>query len=110
VFSLAVSAADGAVYGGTDRAGCSAAAAAATAGRSWWRFGRSRRRRAGASAAALDLARALDRAEPARSRGGAGGQVIAGLGDGTLLQSDGGGESWSELGERFGATTALAVK
>jgi photosystem II stability/assembly factor-like uncharacterized protein len=37
-------------------------------------------------------------------------QLFAGLGDGTLLQSDDGGESWSELGERIGATTALAVK
>ena len=38
------------------------------------------------------------------------GQLFAGLGDGTLLQSDDGGESWSELGERIGAITALAVK
>ena len=28
----------------------------------------------------------------------------------TLLRSDDGGESWSELGERIGAITALAVK
>jgi hypothetical protein len=37
-------------------------------------------------------------------------QLFAGLGDGTLLQSDDGGKSWSELGERIGAITALAVK
>src|ERR671919_427587 len=38
------------------------------------------------------------------------GQLFAGLGDGTLLQSQDGGESWSELGERIGGITALAVK
>src|SRR5215207_1453040 len=38
------------------------------------------------------------------------GQLFAGLGDGTLLQSEDGGESWNELGERIGAITALAVK
>jgi photosystem II stability/assembly factor-like uncharacterized protein len=38
------------------------------------------------------------------------GRLFAGLGDGTLLQSDDGGESWSELGERIGAVTALAVR
>src|SRR5215217_4514141 len=38
------------------------------------------------------------------------GQLFAGLGDGTLLQSKDGGESWNELGERIGAITALAVK
>ena len=38
------------------------------------------------------------------------GELFAGLGDGTLLQSDDGGESWSELGERIGGITALAVK
>ena len=37
------------------------------------------------------------------------GQLFAGLGDGTVLQSDDGGESWSALGERIGAITALAV-
>ena len=36
--------------------------------------------------------------------------LFAGLGDGTLLQSDDGGASWSELGERIGGITALAVK
>ena len=34
------------------------------------------------------------------------GQLFAGLGDGTLLQSEDGGESWSELGERIGGITA----
>src|SRR4029077_5074863 len=38
------------------------------------------------------------------------GHLFAGLGDGTLLQSDDGGESWSELGERIGAITALALR
>ena len=38
------------------------------------------------------------------------GQLFAGLGDGTLLQSDDGGETWSGLGERLGAITSLAVK
>jgi hypothetical protein len=38
------------------------------------------------------------------------GQLFAGLGDGTLLESDDDGESWSELGERIGGITALAVK
>jgi hypothetical protein len=38
------------------------------------------------------------------------GQLFAGLGDGTLLQSGDGGESWNELGERIGGITALAVK
>jgi hypothetical protein len=38
------------------------------------------------------------------------GRLFAGLGDGTLLQSQDGGESWTELGERIGAITALAVK
>jgi hypothetical protein len=38
------------------------------------------------------------------------GQLFAGLGDGTLLQSEGGGEGWSELGERIGGITALVVK
>jgi len=37
------------------------------------------------------------------------GQLFAGLGDGTLLQSEDGGDSWNELGERIGAITALAV-
>jgi hypothetical protein len=37
------------------------------------------------------------------------GQLFAGLGDGTLLGSYDGGESWSELGERIGGITALAV-
>jgi hypothetical protein len=38
------------------------------------------------------------------------GQLFAGLGDGMLLQSEDGGESWTELGERIGAITALAVE
>jgi hypothetical protein len=38
------------------------------------------------------------------------GELFAGLGDGTLLRSADGGESWSELGERIGAITALAVR
>jgi photosystem II stability/assembly factor-like uncharacterized protein len=38
------------------------------------------------------------------------GQLFAGLGDGTLLQSEDGGQSWRELGERIGGITALAVK
>ena len=37
----------------------------------------------------------------------AAGGLYAGLGDGTLLRSEDGGESWSELGERIGALTAL---
>ena len=37
------------------------------------------------------------------------GQLFAGLGDGTLLLSEDGGESWSELGERIDGLTALAV-
>ena len=36
-------------------------------------------------------------------------QLFAGLGDGTLLQTEDGGESWTELGERTGGITALAV-
>ena len=38
------------------------------------------------------------------------GRLFAGLGDGTLLQSEDGGEGWSELGERIGRITALAVR
>jgi photosystem II stability/assembly factor-like uncharacterized protein len=38
------------------------------------------------------------------------GELFAGLGEGTLLRSDDGGESWSELGERIGGITALAVR
>ena len=38
------------------------------------------------------------------------GQLFAGLGDGTLLQSNDRGESWSELGEQIGTITALVVK
>jgi photosystem II stability/assembly factor-like uncharacterized protein len=49
-----------------------------------------------------ELIDAGDRAGP--------GQLFAGLGDGTLLQSDDGGENWSHLGERIGGITALAVK
>ncbi len=37
-------------------------------------------------------------------------QLFAVLGDGTLLQSEDGGESWSELDERIGGITALAVR
>jgi hypothetical protein len=37
-------------------------------------------------------------------------QLFAGLGDGTLLQSEDGGESWSDLDERVGGITALVVK
>ena len=37
------------------------------------------------------------------------GRLFAGLGDGTLLQSEDGGESWRDLGERIGGITALAV-
>jgi photosystem II stability/assembly factor-like uncharacterized protein len=37
------------------------------------------------------------------------GRLVAGLGDGTLLQSQDGGDNWSELGERIGAITALVV-
>jgi photosystem II stability/assembly factor-like uncharacterized protein len=39
-----------------------------------------------------------------------GGQLFGGLGDGTLLESGDGGDSWSELGERIGGITALVVK
>jgi hypothetical protein len=39
-----------------------------------------------------------------------GGQLFGGLGDGTLLESADGGDSWSELGERIGGITALVVK
>jgi photosystem II stability/assembly factor-like uncharacterized protein len=38
------------------------------------------------------------------------GLLFAGLADGTLLASDDGGETWSELGERIGGITALAVR
>src|SRR3954451_19638849 len=38
------------------------------------------------------------------------GKLFAGLGDGTLLESDDGGESWTDLGERIDGITALAVK
>ena len=38
------------------------------------------------------------------------GQLFAGLGDGTLLRSEDGDESWAELGEQIGGITALAVK
>jgi hypothetical protein len=39
------------------------------------------------------------------------GQLVAGLGDGTLLHSKDCGESWSELGERIcWGISALAVK
>jgi hypothetical protein len=38
-----------------------------------------------------------------------GGQLYAGLGDGTLLRSEDGGETWAELGERIGAMTALVA-
>jgi hypothetical protein len=37
-------------------------------------------------------------------------RLFAGLGDGTLLQSEDGGESWTELGERTGGISALAVR
>src|SRR3954468_16264869 len=37
------------------------------------------------------------------------GRLFAGLGDGTLLQSEDGGDSWSDLGERTGSITALTV-
>ena len=37
------------------------------------------------------------------------GRIFAGLGDGTLLESDDGGESWSRLDERTSGITALAV-
>ena len=33
-----------------------------------------------------------------------------GMGDGRLLESEDGGDSWRELGERIGGITALAVK
>jgi photosystem II stability/assembly factor-like uncharacterized protein len=39
----------------------------------------------------------------------AGDDLFAGLGDGTLLQSADGGDSWTELPERIGGVTALAV-
>jgi hypothetical protein len=38
------------------------------------------------------------------------GRLFAGLGDGSLLQSDDVGESWSDLGERIEGVTALAVR
>jgi photosystem II stability/assembly factor-like uncharacterized protein len=38
------------------------------------------------------------------------GRLFAGLGDGTLLESRDGGESWSDLGERIGGITALVVR
>jgi hypothetical protein len=38
------------------------------------------------------------------------GQLFAGLGDGTLLQSEEGGENWTEQGERIGGITALVVR
>jgi len=38
------------------------------------------------------------------------GKLFAGLGDGTLLESDARGESWSELDERIGRVTALRVR
>src|SRR4051794_13300045 len=38
------------------------------------------------------------------------GRLFAGLGDGTLLHSEDAGESWSDLGERVGGVTALAVR
>jgi photosystem II stability/assembly factor-like uncharacterized protein len=37
------------------------------------------------------------------------GQLFAGLGDGTLLQSADGGESWNDLDERIDRITALVV-
>jgi photosystem II stability/assembly factor-like uncharacterized protein len=37
------------------------------------------------------------------------GKLFAGLGDGTLLQSDDSGDSWSEMDERIDALTALAL-
>jgi photosystem II stability/assembly factor-like uncharacterized protein len=37
-------------------------------------------------------------------------QLSAGLGDGTLLQSEDGGETWRELDERIGGVTALVLK
>jgi photosystem II stability/assembly factor-like uncharacterized protein len=39
----------------------------------------------------------------------ANGHLFAGLGDGTLLQSQDGGESWSELSERTDGITALVL-
>ncbi len=36
--------------------------------------------------------------------------LFAGLGDGTLLQSQDAGQNWSDLGERIGGITALAVR
>jgi hypothetical protein len=50
-----------------------------------------------------DGGRSWDRADAGRDR-------RAGLGDGTLLQSDDGGDSWDALGERIGRITALAVQ
>jgi photosystem II stability/assembly factor-like uncharacterized protein len=38
------------------------------------------------------------------------GRLFAGLGDGTLMQSADGGESWSDLGERVERVTALMVE
>ena len=38
------------------------------------------------------------------------GSLFAGLGDGTLLESNDGDESWTDLGERIAGITALAVK
>jgi photosystem II stability/assembly factor-like uncharacterized protein len=38
------------------------------------------------------------------------GSLFAGLGDGTLKQSDDGGEMWSDLGERVPGVTALVVR
>jgi photosystem II stability/assembly factor-like uncharacterized protein len=38
------------------------------------------------------------------------GRLFAGLGDGTLMESEDGGDSWSELGERVGRITALVVQ
>src|SRR5436190_1218626 len=37
------------------------------------------------------------------------GKLFAGLGDGTLLESDDGGESWTDLGERIAGVTALVA-
>jgi len=38
------------------------------------------------------------------------GKLFAGLGDGTLLESEDGGDSWSGLGESIGGITALAAR
>ena len=69
VFSLAVSAADGAVYAGTEP---SRLFRSDDRGESWQRAGRAARAALAAElelpAAAVDLARALDRAQPARRR------------------------------------------